>query len=230
MFKTLAATAALAATIAGVAVVTASPAAAEETVCKVTAKVPNVKVTSRARLVHATLVKDCGAKISIWEIHNASGLSGYLYFEDGDTYSGVVPVLDSVRMGRQTLVGMGAADNVDADVPNLEQENGSFLIKLGSAGTFSATRSGAYVTTAGTVKRYNVSKHAYAPFSGAKVVVQARATTTVPWKQLGSFTTSSTGVVAKHKWTSTQSKNRYFRMVVVETSIVWGTTTAALKR
>lgn len=146
-----------------------------------------------------------------------------------DSYDSVEPDLqtwivnDTDQLGPSTwrpALAYGPSGNLTQNSPTSE-------LRLGSAETIAATRSGTQVRLTGTVSYYSPSKHAFVRWAGAKTVVQYFDKSTNTWHNLKELISTSSGTVS---WSLSTSVVRSYRLANYSTPSVWSAASAPITK
>ena len=212
------------------AIAVATPADAAS--CTVTPHVPSrLSITTGEKDYTATLSGCAGnvdwASVDLSRVGGPSYESYGLWFDGDGTPGGRTAhftVYDTNRVGTyKTVSGNGATRD---DFSSLAWHSASTSLRYGSWTGISTSRAGSRVTITTAVSRY-VEFEGREHYAGRLMTFQARHSVHDGWSTIGYARTNSSGRAAI---THTTSRVNYYRVVLTDTSTVWGSASGMSRR
>ncbi|GAA2035343.1 hypothetical protein GCM10009740_27820 [Terrabacter terrae] len=220
--RALAAVSAVAALATTLAVSTAAPASAAGT-CTVNTPT-RWTISSPVKTMNVTLASNCAAGThAIWEAVASKGTVDGVIF-DG-TRTEPFDVYDDDPLGRWTW-RPNTCYNADF-TETCTQNTRTMDVRLGGWSGLTATRSGAKVTVTTSAARYAYSLDKFVPWTGVRGTVQYKAPTATTWTSLKYVYPASNG---RYTFSYTMSSTRDYRVVFPDTTLIWGHTSATVRR
>lgn len=212
----------VAAGVAATLTVTAGAPASAAGTCSV--NIPSRwTISSPYKSIDATLAGNCAPGTqAAWDGFSSQGYEYSLIF-DG-TRSDLLDVYDDDTLGRWTW---RPGDCVSADTTACTQNTRTMDVKVGSWTGLTVTRSGSSVTVTAAAARYSASAGRFVPWAGARGTVQYKAPTATTWTPLKFVNPGSTG---RTTFTHTSASPRDYRVIFVDTPVIWGQTSATVRR
>jgi hypothetical protein len=136
-------------------------------------------------------------------------------------FSGTFRLYDFERMGRYKIDG----DVYDSDYNQMSAAPAYVTVKRAARARVSAARSKRRVTLTAVTRKYTGSYPLWGPHRGATIRFQ-RKTSSSTWRTIANRTVASNGV----NRFSFRFPARTYRVLVVETGSVWGTTSNTVRR
>ena len=207
---------------AALAVSAAAPASAAAT-CSVNAPT-RWTISSPFKTTNISLGSDCAAGThAAWEAVASSGTVDALVY-DG-TRTEPFDVYDDDPLGRWTW---RPADCFSADFSEQCTQNTRTMdVRLGGWSGLTATRSGSKVTLTTSAARYAYSVDKFVPWTNVRGTVQYKSPTSTTWTSLKYVYPASNG---RYTFAYTSSSTRDYRVVFPDTTLIWGHTSATLRR
>ncbi|WP_374970032.1 hypothetical protein [Terrabacter sp. BE26] len=216
------AVAGIAALTATLAVSAAAPASAAGT-CSVNTP-SRWTISSPFKTTNISLASNCAPGThAAWQAVTSKGPVDALVF-DG-TRSEPFDMYDDAPLGRWTW-RPGAC--LSADFSQQCTQNTPIMdVRLGSWSGLTATRSGSKVTITTSAARYAPSADKFVPWTGVRGTVQYKAPTATTWTSLKYVYPASNG---RYTFSYTMSSTRDYRVVFPDTTLIWGHTSATVRR
>jgi hypothetical protein len=207
---------------AALAVSAPAPASAAAT-CSVNAPT-RWTISSPFKTTNISLGSDCAAGThAAWEAVASSGTVDALVY-DG-TRTEPFDVYDDDPLGRWTW---RPADCFSADFSEQCTQNTRTMdVRLGGWSGLTATRSGSKVTLTTSAARYAYSVDKFVPWTNVRGTVQYKSPTSTTWTSLKYVYPASNG---RYTFAYTSSSTRDYRVVFPDTTLIWGHTSATLRR
>ncbi|MFM5952190.1 MAG: hypothetical protein ACKOOE_06345 [Micrococcales bacterium] len=220
--RALAAVSAVAAVAATLAVTTAAPASAAGT-CSVNPP-SRWTISSPFKTVNISVASDCAPGThAAWDAITSKGPVDTLVF-DG-TRTEPFDMYDDDPLGRWTWRPAGC---FSADFSQQCAQNTRTMdVRLGGWSGLTATRSGSRVTVTTSAARYAYSVDKFVPWTNVRGTVQYKAPTASTWTGLKYVYPASNG---RYTFTYSTTSTRDYRVVFPDTSVVWGHTSATVRR
>ena len=141
-------------------------------------------------------------------------------YADAAPFSGTFRIYDLERMGRYKIYG----EVYDSDFNEMTAQPAYVTVKRAVRANLSSTRSNGKVTLTAVTRKYTGAYPLWGPHRGATIRFQRKTGTT--WTTVANRTVASDGV---NKF-SLRFPVRTYRVLVVETGYVWGTTSGTVRR
>ncbi|GAB3876810.1 hypothetical protein [Terrabacter terrigena] len=220
--RALAAVSAVAALAATLAVSSAAPASAAGT-CSINTPT-RWTISSPFKTMTLSLASNCATGThAAWEAVAGSGPVDLVVF-DG-TRTEPFDMFDDDPLGRWTWRPLACKDAALVEV--CTQNTRTMDVRLGGWSGLTATRSGSKVTLTTSAARYAYSVHKFVPWTGVRGTVQYKAPTATTWTSFKYVYPASNG---RYSFTYSMASVRDYRVVFSDTSVVWGHTSATVRR
>jgi len=213
---------AIAAVVASVAVTAAPPASAAGT-CSVNTPA-RWTISSPFKSVVVGLASDCEAGVyASWDAYSSKGFEDILIFDNTRTqYLDMYD--DFATLGRWTW---RPSVCYTPDYSDCAQNTRAMDVRLGGWSGLTATRSGSNVTLTTSAARYAYTLDKFVPWTNVRGTVQYKAPTATAWTSLKWVYPGSNG---RYTFTYSSASTRDYRVVFPDTSVIWGHTSATVRR
>jgi hypothetical protein len=182
-------------------------------------------ISSPFKTAAISLAADCSAGTNaVWEAYSSQGWENGLIYEG--TRSEYLDMYDDLAtLGRWTWrpEGCFSADFTEECTQNTRTMD----VRLGGWSGLTATRSGSQVTLTTSAARYAYSVDRFVPWTNVRGTVQYKAPTATTWTGLKYVYPGSNG---RYTFTYSSASTRDYRVIFPDTSVIWGHTSATVRR
>lgn len=181
-------------------------------------------ISSPFKATYVGLAGDCPPGVyASWFAYSSQGPEDTLTF-DG-THMAYFDMYDLATLGRWTWRPSLCffADFTEVCAQNTRTMD----VRLGGWSRLTATRSGSRVTVSTSVARYAYSLDRFVPWTNVRGTVQYKAPTATAWTSLKYVYAGSSG---RYSFTYTTPSTRDYRVVFPDTPLIWGHTSATVRR
>ncbi|MGO4598110.1 hypothetical protein [Terrabacter sp. 2RAF25] len=180
-------------------------------------------ISSPFKSAVVSLAGDCAPGVyASWDAYSSRGFEDILIFNNART--AYLDVYDFATLGRWTW---RPSSCFLPDFTDCTQNTRTMDVRLGGWSGLTATRLGTRLTLTVSAARYAYSLDKFVPWVNVRGTLQYKAPTAKTWTGLKYVYPGSNG---RYSFTYSTSSIRDYRVVFADTPVIWGHTSAAVRR